>query len=356
MYKIAVMQGDGIGPEISNATVRVLKALEKKLKTHLYELHFLPIGLHAFHELGTTFPLETKEMISRCDGAILGPVTTHIYESDQMPNPSAKIRKEFDLFANLRPVRSIPGQNSKFNNIDLLIVRENTEGMYSDRNMYNSPGEVMTDEDTVISLRLITRKACDRIAQKAFEMAEIRNGKKKVSAIHKANVLKKGCGMFLESCISASKQFQEIEYENFHIDAFAMYLILHPENYDVIVTTNMFGDILSDEAAGLVGSLGLAPGLNVGDEFAVAQAAHGSSPSIAGKNMANPIAIILSAKMLLDWLAKKRADNILLCASEMMGHAVWSVLEEGKIKTPDIGGQSTTSEVCDAILEKIYLI
>lgn len=353
MYRIAVMEGDGIGPEIVGSTVKVLKAVETKMDMPLFELIPLPIGLQAYEAVGTTYPEETERMLHECDGAILGPVSTHIYHSARMPNPSARIRKDFDLYGNLRPVRSVPGVSTKFPDVDLLIVRENTEGMYADRNMYNSPGEFMTDPDTVLSFRLVTRKNCERIARIAFEMARVRNTKKKVSAIHKANVLKKGCGLFLDTCRTVSEAFSDIAWEDFHIDAFAMYLILHPEKYDVIVTTNMFGDILSDQTAGLVGTLGLAPGLNVGDQFAVAQASHGSSPSIAGKNIANPMAEILSAQMLIDWLGRKKQDHRLLEASALLHEAVWTVLEAGEVRTPDMGGRSTTEEMCQAIVAEI---
>jgi 3-isopropylmalate dehydrogenase len=354
VYQIAVMEGDGIGPEIVRSTVKVLRAVETKMDVRLFDLIPLPIGLQSYEESGTTYPAETERRLRECDGAILGPVTTHLYHSAHMPNPSARIRIDFDLYANLRPVRSVPGVSNKFPNVDLLIARENTEGMYADRNMYNSPGEFMTDPDTVLSFRLVTRKNCERIAKMAFDMARVRNAKKNVSAIHKANVLKKGCGMFLDMCRTVSKEYPDIAWEDFHIDAFAMNLILHPEKYDVIVTTNMFGDILSDQAAGLVGTLGLAPGLNVGDQFAVAQASHGSSPAIAGKNIANPIAEILSAHMLIDWLGRRKEDDRLLAASALLHEAVWTVLEAGKVRTADMGGRSTTEEMCQAIMAEIY--
>ncbi|WP_200760726.1 isocitrate/isopropylmalate dehydrogenase family protein [Effusibacillus dendaii] len=354
MYKIGVMEGDGIGPEVVKASIEVLRALERKLGILLFTFIPLPIGLSAFEKMGSTCPDKAMKILADCDGAVLGPVSTHAYQPDRnMPNPSARIRKQFDLYANLRPVRSIPGY-SKFPDVDLLIVRENTEGMYADRNLFSGNGEWMIDADTVLSVRVVTRHASERVGRMAFQMARERNGKKHVAVIHKANVLRKGCGLFLEECRKVKESFADIQLDDFHIDAFAMQLILQPETYDVIVTTNMFGDILSDEAAGLVGGLGIAPGLNAGDSFAVAQATHGSAPSIAGQNLANPIAEILSAKMLLHWLGITHHDGSLTEAASILDQAVWGVLADGQVRTPDLGGCSTTQDMTDAIVSRIF--
>ncbi|WP_066074620.1 isocitrate/isopropylmalate dehydrogenase family protein [Neobacillus soli] len=352
MYKLGVIKGDGIGPEIVECSLNVIRNLEKRIGTNIVEYIDLLAGLEAYEKYGSTYPEKTNVMLKECDGLILGPLSTHLYEGSNMPNPSAKIRKNFNLYANIRPIRSIP--SSKFQDVDFVIVRENTEGMYADRNMINAPSEFMPDKDTVLSLRLVTRKASRNVAQVAFRLADERNRKQLVSVVHKANVLKKGCGLFLEECNKVKEQYSHISLDDYHIDAFAMYLILHPEKYDVIVTTNMFGDILSDEAAGLVGGLGIAPSLNEGENFAVAQAAHGSAPSIAGKGIANPVALLLSVQMLLNWLGKRYNDKSSLQASTILDEAIWRVLEESDIKTPDLGGNSTTEQVCDEVIKVIY--
>lgn len=350
MYKISILKGDGIGPEIVDSTVEVLKAIEKSLGEQIFEFIYLPVGLAAYKQFGETFPEGTKNALYTCDGAILGPVTTHLYDPEKnMVNPSAAVRTIYDLYANIRPVRSTPRSN--FPGIDLVTVREATEGMYADRNLYKGPGEIMPDKDTVLSLGRVTRKSSKRIAKVAFEMANERD--KYVSIVHKANVLREGCGLFIEECRNVSQFYQKVKVDDYHIDAFAMYLVQHPEKFDVIVTTNMFGDILSDEAAGLVGGLGFAPGLNAGDNFAVAQAAHGSAPSIAGKNLANPIAEILSAQLMIQWLAKKRNDSQLRTVSNILDKAVWSIINQNVIWPYDVGGSSSTKEICEEIVKEI---
>ncbi|WP_110928452.1 isocitrate/isopropylmalate dehydrogenase family protein [Bacillus massiliglaciei] len=353
VYKIGVIEGDGIGPEIVNGSLRVVRELEKLMGVEFFETMPLDAGLKAFEKYGATYPDVTNQRLQECDGLILGPVSTHQYEGENMANPSAKIRKNFHLFANIRPIRSIPKAEGKFKDVDLVIVRENTEGMYADRNMADGSSEFMPDPDTVLSMRLVTRKASKKVAEAAFRLAQERNDKRLVSAVHKANVLKKGCGLFLEECYKVQSQYKDISIDDYHIDAFAMYLILHPQKYDVIVTTNMFGDILSDEAAGLVGGLGLAPSLNQGDQFAAAQAAHGSAPSIAGQGIANPIALLLSIQMLMNWLGNKYQDGDILHAASLLSTAVWNTLEESEIKTPDLGGNASTEEVCDEIISRV---
>ena len=350
MYKIAVLKGDGIGPEIVDSTIQVLKALEEKINISMFEYINLPVGLGAYEKSRSTFPEETKEVMSQCDGAILGPVSTHIYDPVRnMENPSAVVRTKFGLYANLRPIRSIP--SSKFQGVDLVIVREATEGIYGDRNLYSGPGEIMPDKDTVLSFRRVTRKSSERIAKIAFKIANER--KRHVSIIHKANVLRYGCGLFLEENLKVSRSYENVQVDDYHIDAFAMYLVQHPEQFDVIVTTNMFGDILSDEAAGLIGGLGFAPGLNVGSDFVVAQAAHGSAPSIAGKNVANPIAEILSSQLMLSWMGRKYQDKLLDDMSNLLKVSVWKAIEEENIQPIDLGGNSSTDQICSEIINQI---
>ncbi|HEV3174405.1 MAG TPA: isocitrate/isopropylmalate family dehydrogenase, partial [Stellaceae bacterium] len=237
--------------------------------------------------------------------------------------------------------------------VDLVVMRENTEGFYADRNLLDGNGELRPDADTVLSVRVITRKACLRIARAGFELARARNGKRRVSLVHKANVLRRSDGLFLDCAHEVARDFPEIAVDDFHIDAAAMHLILKPQHFDVIVTTNMYGDILSDEAAGLVGGLGLAAGLNAGERLAMAQAVHGSAPDIAGKGIANPSAEILSAAMLLKWLAERRNDPALGCAGEAMQAAVDATLARGNTLTPDLGGSANTQQFAEAVMNAL---
>lgn len=351
-YRIAVMEGDGIGPEIVEETLRVLRFVEELSHGLTIDYQYFPIGLSSFDEHGSTLPDETVAGLKRCDAGILGPLTTHSYETDNpnMINASGSLRKQFDLYANVRPAKSFTGVSSRFENVDLVIVRENTEGMYADRNLFYNTGEFMTDPDTVLSLRLITRNGSERLAKVGFELAVARN--KKVSIVHKKNVLRQGCGLFYDSCHTIGNDYPNVEIDDYHVDAFAMHLVQSPEKFDVIVTTNMFGDILSDQAAGLVGGLGLAPGLNVGDTFLLAQATHGSAPDIAGENVANPISEILSAKMMLEWLGIRNNDQSALYAASLIEDGVEDTLSQG-CKTKDLGGNLSTKEFADYLIQII---
>ncbi len=266
-----------------------------------------------------------------------------------MPNPSAVLRKRFELYANIRPARSFPGVPSLRPDVDVVVVRENTEGFYADRNMLDGSGEFKPTPDTVLSVRVVTRRASERVARAAFELASRRSNH--VTLVHKANVLKLGCGLFLDVCRSVASEYPDVRVDDYHVDAFAMHLIMHPQDFDVVVTTNLFGDILSDEAAGLVGGLGLAPGLNAGDDHAMAQAVHGSAPDIAGQGKANPVASILSLAMLLDWLGSRHGDDAASTAAKKITSAVERVLNAGKTSTPDLGGTATTAEMTDAIVK-----
>ena len=306
-YRLAVMDGDGIGPEVIGAARQVLRAIPGVVSGLDLSTVDLPVGLSAFEAHGTTLPEHTLLELPHCDGWILGPVTTHAYQGPAMPNPSAVLRKRFELYANIRPARSFPGVPSLRPDVDVVVVRENTEGFYADRNMLDGSGEFKPTPDTVLSVRVVTRRASERVARAAFELASRRS--KHVTLVHKANVLKLGCGLFLESCRSVASDYPDVRVDDYHVDAFAMHLIMHPQDFDVVVTTNLFGDVLSDEAAGLVGGLGLAPGLNAGDDHAMAQAVHGSAPDIAGQGKANPVASILSLAMLLDWLGSRHGDD-----------------------------------------------
>lgn len=351
-YTIAVMEGDGIGPEIVKETVKALTTIQSIVQGLDLEFTDLPVGLGAYERNGSTLPTETLEGLKKCDAAILGPVSTHIYETDNpnMVNPSGSLRKAFDLYANIRPAKNFPGVTSRFENVDMVVVRENTEGMYADRNLYFGSGEFMPDPDTVLSLRVVTRKGSERLAKIGFELAMSR--KKSVTVVHKKNVLRKGCGLFYDSCLKIGSQYNGVTVQDFHIDAFAMHLVRKPEVFDVVVTTNMFGDILSDQAAGLVGGLGLAPGLNLGDNFMIAQATHGSAPDIAGKNIVNPISEILSGKMMLEWLGIRNNDQSASTAAVLLQNAVEETLRKNA-KTPDLGGALSTEEFGDRLVQEI---
>jgi 3-isopropylmalate dehydrogenase len=354
-YRIAVMEGDGIGPEIVRETVKVLEAIQSVVSDLEFRFEKLPIGLEAYVNCGSTLPEATLERLRQCHAGILGPLTTHLYEKDNpnTVNASGALRKRFDLYANIRPARNVPGVHTKFDGVDLIVVRENTEGMYADRNLHYGSGEVMPDPDTVLSFRVVTRKASERLAKVGLELASSR--RKHVSLVHKMNVLHKGCGMFVESCRNMAKAYPQIELDDYHIDAFALHLVQRPQDFDVIVTTNMFGDILSDLTAGLVGGLGLAPGLNLGDDFMIAQATHGSAPTIANKGIANPAAEILSAKMMLDWLGIRNQDPQASKAASIIESAIHVVMTQG-IKTPDLGGTASTKDFGDAVVAQIEKI
>jgi 3-isopropylmalate dehydrogenase len=351
-YQIAVLEGDGIGPEIVGETIKVLHAVQRKVRDLRMEFRYLPVGLKSYKTYGSTLPNETIEGLAKCDAGILGPVTTHIYDTSDpnMVNPSGTLRKYFDLYANIRPAKNYPGVSSRYEHVDLVIVRENTEGMYADRNLHFGTGEFMPDPDTVLSFRVVTRKGSERIAKVGFELA--RSRRKSLTLVHKMNVLRKGCGLFYDSCQKIGAAYEDVAVRDYHVDAFALHLVQRPEVFDVVVTTNMFGDILSDQAAGLVGGLGLAPGLNLGDHFMIAQATHGSAPDIAGKNMANPIAEILSAAMMLEWLGIRNHDQSAFIAASMIQAGVAKTLQQNK-KTPDLGGTLTTEEFGDALVSVI---
>jgi isocitrate/isopropylmalate dehydrogenase len=352
--KILILPGDGIGPEITHATLDVLAVVDRKLSLRL-ELDVRDIGLATLESQGTTLPPAVMKRIPEVDGVILGPVSHYDYPSRQQGgiNQSAELRVVFDLYANIRPSRSRPGVSVLPRPMDLIIVRENTEGFYSDRNMHAGSGEFMPDENMALSVRKITARASQRVARAAFEIA--RGRRRKVTAVHKANVLKLSDGLFLREVRKVAQEYPEVQLEELIVDATAALLIRSPARFDVIVTTNMFGDILSDEAAELSGSLGLGGSINAGDDICVAQAQHGSAPDIAGRNIANPTSLILSAGMLLDWRGRRDGRADLVTAGEQIAAAVDRVLESPRTRTRDIGGDlhttSYTAALCAAISE-----
>lgn len=336
--RLLVMEGDGIGPEVARATVEVLGAVDERLGLDL-SFASVPIGLAALRSRGSTFPAEALDAARRADGVILGPVSHNEYPPAAQGglNPSGELRKRLDLFANIRPARTRGGFSPRCGRpIDLVVVRENTEGFYSDRSMYLGPGEIMPTPDIALSIRKITRVGSTRIAEAAFALA--RRRRRKVTAVHKANVLRVSDGLFLDCVRAVAARHPDVAYEERIVDAMAALLVRDASTFDVIVTTNMFGDILSDEASEISGSLGLAASLNAGTEYAVAQAQHGSAPDIADRDRANPTALIGSAAMLLGWLGERRRDERLLRAASLIDEALERIIARPEWRTADLGG------------------
>jgi 3-isopropylmalate dehydrogenase len=333
-YRLGVLRGDGIGPEIVEATMRVLEAAQQRDSRLRFEWVPLPIGWEAIQKSGVATPESTVDALEKCDGWIMGPhdsVSYPVAEREKL-NPSGTLRHYFDLYANIRPARAYPGLPAVSPKMDLVIVRENTEGFYTDRNMAWGVGEVLATPDV------------------AFTLARQRRGR--VAMVHKANVIRKAYGLFLEACRDVAKQFPEVAVEDYHIDAMTAHLVRRGGDFDVILTTNMFGDILSDLTGELSGSLGMAPSINAGTGRAMAQASHGSAPDIAGKGIANPVGLILSSAMLLSWLAEERKDLAAGEAGRAIERAVAETLKKGP-RTRDLGGTANTSEFTEGILRHL---
>jgi 3-isopropylmalate dehydrogenase len=350
--KILILPGDGIGPEIMAATMTALNALNDKHALKLdFEAH--AVGLPALEAGGSTLSDDLLDRIRAAEGTILGPCDTYAYPPKQEGgvNPSATIRKELDLFANIRPSRSRKGVPSAAAGMDLVMARENTEGFYADRNMFQGSGEFMPTEDVALAVRKITREGSRRIARVAFDLAQGRRGK--VTMVHKANVLKVSDGLFRGTVRDVAKDYPGVELDEVLIDAMAALLVRTPGAFDVIVTTNMYGDILSDEANELAGGLGLGGSVNAGDDHAVAQAAHGSAPDIAGKGIANPVALMASAAMLLEWLGGRHGRDDLVTAVGAFNGAIDNVLADPANHTPDLGGKAKTAAVGDVVAAEI---
>ena len=349
-YRIGVLHGDGIGPEIVPASVRVLDAALAGGPT--IEWVELPLGFKAIEEFGIAVPQQTLEGLAQVDGWLLGPHDSAAYPEPHksMLNPSGTIRKHFDLFANIRPAKSFAEMNAIVPGTDLVIVRENTQGFYADRNTYRGSGEFMPSPDVAIAMGIITRDACDRIARSAFDLARLR--RKHVTIVHKANVLRLTTGLFRDVAREVATEYPDVTVDDFHIDAMTVHLVRRADRFDVIVTENMFGDILSDLAGEIAGSLGIAPSINASDRHAMAQASHGSAPDIAGQGIANPIAMILSSSMLLVWLAGRRDDPALVDAAHRIDEAVEATVLDGTA-TKDMGGTASTSEFTDAVVARL---
>ena len=343
--RLLALPGDGIGPEITTATLRVLAALDLGLTVDTAD-----IGLKALADQGSTLPDAVMARIPQAQGVILGPVSHLDYPPRDRGgiNPSSELRVKLGLYANIRPNRSRVGLSILRRPMDLIIVRENTEGFYSDRNMFAGSGEFMPDQDMALSVRKVTAKASARVARVAFDLA--RGRRRKVTAVHKANVLKLSDGLFLREVRKVAADYPDVQLEELIVDAAAAHLIRRPDAFDVIVTTNMFGDILSDEAAELSGSLGLGGSVNRGDDLCVAQAQHGSAPDIAGQDRANPTSLILSAAMLLDWMASRHAAPHLAQAGQRIVAAVETVLADPASRTADLGGPLGTAAFTDRVI------
>ena len=326
-YQIAVIPGDGIGKEVMEATISVLDELNVDFD-YVYGI----AGDECNEEHGTPLPQETIDIVRDSDACLFGAA------GETAADVIVKIRQEMKMFANLRPVKSYPNTKSVFENVDFMIVRENTEGLYI-------ANQEEKTEDGAIAKRIITREAEERIIDYAFQYAKD-NNRTKVTAVHKANVLKKTDGLFKEIFYEVGEKYPDIDTEDFYVDATAMYLVTQPQEFQVIVTTNLFGDILSDEGAGLVGGLGLIPSANIGSEGALFEPVHGSAPDIAGQQKANPIAMMLSAVMMLRYLGENEE-------ADKFDASILKVLSEGKTLTSDLGGSATTMEVAQAIKDAL---
>jgi 3-isopropylmalate dehydrogenase len=349
--KIGVLNGDDIGHEVVPEAVKVLRAATAATGVAI-EWVKMPIGREALDTLGTTMPADTLERLEALDGWILGPIGHMAYpKRPEAINPHPILRKHFDLFANIRPAKSYPSLPSVHQGVDLVIVRENNEGFQPDRNVVAGNGEFRPTEDVTISVRVITRAGSSKVARAAFELARTR--RKHLTAVHKDTVFKLGCGMFAEECRKLAAEYPDVAYDEAIVDTFAMRLVMTPQRYDVVVTTNMFGDILTDEAAGLVGGLGLAPGLSAGPRHAMAQATHGSAPDIAGRGIADPYAMIMSGQMLLDWLGQRRQNPAAIEAAALIEAAMERVIAERRALTPDLGGSASTSAMGDAVADAV---
>ncbi|UCM46224.1 isocitrate dehydrogenase [Aeromonas dhakensis] len=331
--KITVIPGDGIGPSIIESAIQIL--------THAgcdFEYEYADAGLVALEKHGELLPQATLDLIEKNKVTLKGPLTTPVGGGFTSINVS--LRKKFNLYANVRPVLSFKGTKSRYDNIDIITVRENTEGMYSGAGQKRSD-----DNQSAEAMSIITREGAERIVKFAFELAR-QEGRRKVTIIHKANILKSTSGLFLEVAREVASRYPDIQSEEMIVDAACMNLVMYPERFDVMVTTNLFGDILSDLCAGLVGGLGMAPGANIGDGAAIFEAVHGSAPDIAGKNIANPTSVILASIQMLEYLGMQ--DK-----AERIREAVRATIESGDRVTRDLGGSASTSEFTQSIIERL---
>lgn len=330
-YNITLIPGDGIGPEVMESARKIVDASGVKINWEIAEA-----GEKVINDYGTPLPSYVIESIKKNKIALKGPITTPIAKGFRSVNVT--LRQELNLYANVRPVKTYSGVPSRYENVDLIIVRENTEDLYAGI-------EHKIGEEAAESIKIITKKASDRIVKFAFEFAESQ-GRDNVVAVHKANIMKLSDGLFLKCAREISEEHKKIQFSDMIVDAMSMRLVQSPEKYDVLVMPNLYGDILSDMAAGLVGGLGVVPGANIGDDIAVFEAVHGSAPDIAGKNIANPTAAILTGVMMLKYLEEFEV-------AEKIDNAVSKVLKEGKVVTSDLGGKATTMEFTEEVINKL---
>ena len=349
--KIIVLPGDGIGPEVVAAAVEVLEAVSRRHALGL-ELEHDIVSHASLRKHGTTITPALNEKVLAADGLVLGPTSTYELTDERRGeiNPSKHFRKTLDLYANIRPARTYPGVKTLTGPFDLVVVRENTEGFYADRNMEQGSAEMLVTPDVAISIRRITRHCCERIARAAFELAAVR--RQHVTIVHKANVLRIADGMFIDVCRTVGREFPQVRIDERIVDAMMAHAVRTPERFDVIVTTNMFGDILSDLTAELSGSIGLGGSLNAGSRHAMAQAAHGSAPDIAGQDVANPVAMILSAAMLLRWFGQRRGIEGFLAAANTIESCAADAVSAGEV-TKDVGGRLGTAATGQAIAARV---
>ncbi len=338
MYRVAVIPGDGIGPEQMEAALRVLKIVEEKLTLGL-ELLKVEAGDRALKDTGSALPEETLNCVQDAEVSLKGPV------GQTAADVIVRLRLLLDLYANVRPVKAYPSVPSMRPDIDFVIVRENTEDLYKGM-------EFMADAETAVCLRLITRRGSERIAVYAFETAQKRGVKRRVTAVHKGNVLRLTCGLFVKACREVAKAYPDIAYDELLVDTAALDIIRRPQAFDILLTTNMFGDILSDEAAQLVGGLGMAPSANIGAERALFEPVHGCAPDIAGKQIANPCSLILASAMMLQWLGERHKDDKCLTAAKAVDSGVAQALSRGFL-TRDLGGNLRTQDMGIAVAKEV---
>jgi isocitrate dehydrogenase (NAD+) len=330
-HRITLIPGDGIGPEVTKPTLQIIKAAGVKLEWETYAA-----GAEALKKHGTTIPKPLMDSFEKNKVALKGPVTTPVGEGFASVN--VELRQTFDLYSNLRPIKNLPGVKARYRDVDLIVVRENTEGLYSGIEHEVVPG-------VMESLKIITEKASTRIAKFAFDYAQT-HGRKKVTAIHKANIMKLTDGLFLQCAKNIAGRYKKIDFSDLIVDNACLQLVLDPTRFDVLLLENLYGDIVSDLAAGLVGGLGVVPGANLGDDHALFESVHGSAPDIKGKNIANPTALILAAVMMLEHISEEAAAKRIYSSLE-------TVLMKGEVLTPDLGGSGTTTKFAAAIIKEI---
>ena len=337
MYKISLITGDGIGPELSGSAISVLNTIHDKLDIK-FDITKLSAGDKALSETGKALPEETVQSIKQSDVCLKAPV------GESAADVIVVLRRMLDLYANIRPAKSYPHMPALRDDIDMVIVRENTEDLYT--------GKEFSLGDSSVALRIISEAASKRIAKYAFETAMQRDSMKKVTCVHKSNVMRVTDGMFAKACTDVSKDYPDITFEEMYVDACAMNLIRQPEQFDVVVTTNLFGDILSDESSQVVGGLGMAPAANIGDKFALFEPVHGAAFDIAGQNIANPSSFLLSIKMMFDWLGNKHNDSKCVEVGQKLESTIFDLVKSG-VKTKDIGGSSSTMEFTKRITDNL---